>query len=132
MVTRRLLHIPYAAYIRAGAKPPLPGDGAGAALVLMDTAFGGMPDVGWIGRVLPNARIAARSNSRDVQARLCALGVGIAVLPRPLGDATEGIEPIDLGGAPPGRDTFLGYHRDMRRLTRLRALLDLILERLSN
>jgi len=37
-----------------------------------------------------------------------------------------------IGIAPPGRDTFVGYHRDLKRLARLRALLDLVIERLAN
>lgn len=73
-----------------------------------------------------------RSNNREVQAELCRQGAGLAVLPRPLGDRMGGIIPVDLGDAPPGRDTYLGYHRDLRRLTRLRAMLDLVIARLAN
>lgn len=132
VVSRRLLHISYGVYCRAGAPHPASGDGSGSRLVLMDTAFGGMPDVAWIEAKLPNATVINRSNNREVQARLCAAGVGIAVLPRPLGDSTEGLELIDLGEPPPGRDTWVGYHRDMRRMPRLRALLDLVVERLGS
>lgn len=96
----------------------------------MDTAFAGMPDAVWLRRVLPGARVAARSNNRDVQGRLCALGVGVAVLPRPLGDGLHGVRRIDLGEPPPSRETWVGYHRDLRRLARLRALLDLVIVRL--
>jgi DNA-binding transcriptional LysR family regulator len=98
----------------------------------MDTAFAAMPDAAWLTRILPNARIVSRSNNRDVQAQMCARGVGLAVLPRPLGDAFAGLKRIDLGEDPPGRDTWIGYHRDLKRLARLRALLDLIIERLAN
>jgi hypothetical protein len=48
-----------------------------------------------------------------------------------LGDATPGIEAIDLGSEPPTRDNWLGFHRDLRRLPRLRALVDLLTERLQ-
>lgn len=130
VVSRRLMSIPYGVYAKAGTAAPI-GDGAGSAIVVMDTAFSGMPDVGWITARLPKARIAARSNNREVQARLCALGMGMAVLPRPLGDATAGIERIDLGATPPGRDTWIGYHRDLRRNGRLRALVDLAILRLA-
>jgi hypothetical protein len=51
-------------------------------------------------------------------------------LPRPLCDHIPGIVPIDMAEAPPGRDTYVGYHRDLRRLSRLRTLLDLVIERL--
>ena len=132
VVARRLMDIPYGVYVKRGADPPRMGYGRGARVITMDEAFGGMPDVAWLARVLPNAHVAARSNNRDVQARLCALGVGAAVLPRPLGDATQGIERVELGEEPPARTTWVGYHRDLKRLARLRALLDLVVEWLAN
>src|SRR5262249_9215862 len=103
------------------------GDGRGCGVVTMDEAFAGMPDVGWLAGRFPNATITVRSNSRDVQASLCAGGAGLSVLPRPLGGKVVGIRFIDLTEPPPGRDTWVGYHRDLRRLPRLRAFLDLVL-----
>jgi DNA-binding transcriptional LysR family regulator len=132
-VSKRLLRTEYAVYGREGQwENPASGDGAGARLILMDTAFGGMPDVAWLTARLPNATVAARSNSRETQARLCSLGVGLAVLPLPLGDATPGISRIDLGSPPPPRDTWLGYHRDMRRQPRLSRFVELVIKRLSD
>ena len=132
VVSRKLLRTEYAVYGRPGQWPAVAGDGRGCRLVLMDTAFGNMPDVSWMTALLPHATVAARSNSRETQARLCALGVGLAVLPRPLGDATPGIVPIDLGQAPPTRDTWLGYHRDMRRQPRLSRFVEWVVARLSD
>ncbi|MBY3178387.1 LysR family transcriptional regulator [Rhizobium leguminosarum] len=131
VISRKLIHIEYGVYISRGAPHPEAGDGAGTRLVTMDEAFGDMPDVGWLQRLLPRADIVMRSNSRDVQAALCANGAGLAVLPRPLGDSLATIELVDLGEPPPGRDTWVGYHRDLKRLARLRALLDLVIERLA-
>ncbi|MGR9433870.1 LysR family transcriptional regulator [Rhizobium leguminosarum] len=131
IISRKLIHIEYGLYISRGAQHPEAGDGTGARLITMDEAFGDMPDVGWLQRLLPRADIVMRSNSRDVQAALCANGAGLAVLPRPLGDSHAAIELVDLGEPPPGRDTWVGYHRDMKRLARLRALLDLVIERLA-
>jgi DNA-binding transcriptional LysR family regulator len=124
VVQRKLVHIDYALYAAPGIARPRAGDGAGCGLVTMDTAFGGLPDIAWLQRMLPNARIAFRSNNRDAQLQACAAGAGLAVLPRLLGDGHPGVETIDLGEAPPGRDTWIGYHRDLRRQARLRALLD--------
>lgn len=129
VIARRLVTIPYGLYAREGQHVLASPDGAGAALVVMDTAFGGMEDVRWLGEALPRATVAARSNSREVQARLCALGTGLAVLPRPLAEATPGIREVVLPSAPPSRETWLGYHSDLRRLTRLRAFVDLLVER---
>jgi DNA-binding transcriptional LysR family regulator len=133
VISRRLMHIAYGVYMKKGQfARPKAGDGRGTPLITMDIAFGGMPDATWLKRMLPNAHIVSRSNNRDVQARLCAEGAGLAVLPRPLGDSLAGVQRIDLGEPPPGRDTFVGYHRDLKRLGRLRALLDLVIERLAN
>jgi DNA-binding transcriptional LysR family regulator len=132
VVSRRLMRIRYGLFCKRGAPHPRLGDGAGYPLIVMDSAFSGMPDVGWVQRLLPNAQVASRSNSREVQASLCARGVGLAVLPLPLGDATPGIERIPIGEEPPSRDTWIGYHRDMRRLGRLRALLELVVTRLGD
>jgi DNA-binding transcriptional LysR family regulator len=131
VISRKLMHIDYALYVRKGDDHPRQGDGAGARLITMDEAFGGMPDVSWLKRVLPNATVAMRSNNRDVQATLCASGIGLAVLPRPLGDRIATIERAQMKETPPGRDTWIGYHRDLKRLARLRALLDFIIERLG-
>lgn len=131
VISRRLMHIPYALYGRKGTKAPGAGDGSGLRLVTMNTEFSDMPDAVWLKRALPNAEIAFRSNNRQVQAELCAGGGGIAVLPRPLGDRDRRLAELDIGDAPPGRDTFVGYHRDLRQLSRLRAMLDLMIEKLA-
>lgn len=124
VLQRKLMHVPYALYGAAGGAVPQAGDGAGATLLTMDTAFRGFPDAQWLRRMLPNARIAFGSNSREAQAAMCAEGLGLAVLPVPLAARTSQLQSIDLGEPPPGRDVWLGYHRDMRQSARLRALID--------
>lgn len=131
VISRKLLRMRYAVYVRKGLPWPTAGDGDGFGLVTMDAAFRDLPDAKWLREKLPRARVAIASNNRDIQARACAAGAGIAVLPVALGDNMRGLERIDLGGDPPGRDTWVGYHRDLSRLARLRALLALVLERLS-
>lgn len=124
-ISRRFMTLDYGLYIRSGTKHPEVGDGTGVTLVTMDIAFGGMPDVAWLERVLPNAHVVSRSNNRDVQARLCALGAGLAVLPVAIGDNAQGIERVSVNEQPPQRTIWVGYHRDLRRLARLRAFLDI-------
>lgn len=131
IIQRKLMRIDYALYGHVGIAPPSPGNGVGHALISMDSAFGSLPDVEWIKRMLPEARIVFGSNNRGVQARMCAEKSGLAVLPCLLGDVTPGIRRIDLGEAPPGRDVWLGYHRDLRRVARLRALLDVTIDALA-
>jgi DNA-binding transcriptional LysR family regulator len=132
VIERKLMRIDYALYGRVDLVPPSRGEGDGCTLISMDSEFGSLPDVEWVKRMLPRARIVFGSNNRGVQARMCAEGSGFAVLPCPLGDATPGIRRVDLGEAPPGRDVWLGFHRDLRRVARLRALLDATIDALAN
>jgi DNA-binding transcriptional LysR family regulator len=90
VVQRKLMHLDYALYIAAGTSHP-PTDGAGCALVTMDTALGELPDLAWLRRLLPRARTVFRSANRDAQARMCAAGAGLAVLPRLIGDRMDGL-----------------------------------------
>lgn len=131
VITRKLMHLHYAVYARTGTRRPSAGDGTGTNLIALDAGFAGVPDDSWLQAMLPKSKVVFRSNSRDVQAKMCAQGVGISVLPTLLGDGFPGLERLELGAQPPGRDTWLGYHRDLQRLSRLRALLDLVVARLA-
>jgi DNA-binding transcriptional LysR family regulator len=121
VVQRKFMHVEYALYGRIDSTPPRM-NGA-LRLISMDSAFDRLPDVLWVKRMLPRARIIFGSNNRDVQARMCEEGAGFAVLPCPLGDSKATLQRFDLGEAPPGRDVWMGYHRDLKRVARLRALL---------
>lgn len=124
IVQRRLMCVPYAVYAACEAEAPA-ADGEGAALLAMDAPGLHYPDVAWLRQRLPRARTVFATNHRGLQARLCAGGMGIAVLPRPVGEQMAGLRELDLGGLPPGREVWMGYHRDLRRMDRLRALADL-------
>lgn len=126
VIQRRLMHMDYALYTAASAPADL---GPEPRLVTMDIGFGEMPDAIWLRQQHPQAHVAFRSNNRHVQAVACAAGVGVAVLPCLLGDSHPGLRRVPLASPPPGRDVWLGYHRDLRRLPRLRALVELLIER---
>lgn len=128
LVSRRFLRLDYRLYAAAGT-PPLKPHGEGARLITMNTAFGNMPDVDWLARQLPRASVVFTSNNREVQARACVEGVGLAVLPVALARHYPQLEAIALTEPPPSRLTWLGYHQDLRRLGRLRALLDFLIEK---
>ena len=132
VVSRKLLTMPYGVYIRSGDPLPVVGDGSGSSLITMDGAFGAMPDVGWLKAHFPNATVALCSNNRDVQAQLCAYGGGIAVVPVPLAERFPTLQRVNVGEDPPSRDTWVGYHRDLRGLKRLRLLLDMVIEQIGN
>ena len=132
VIQRKLLHMDYAAYGALGLEAPKLGDGSDCTLITMDAAFADIPDTKWLRKVLPNAQIGFASNSRDAQAIQCAAGAGVAVLPCLLGDLIPTIKRLDLGDTPPGRDVYIGYHRDLRHLGRLRAFIAHVIESVGN
>ena len=99
------------------------GTGRGHRLITMDAALDGLADAQWLRGHWPDASFAVRSNSREVQASACVRGAGLAVLPRVIGDVLP-LVALDAGEPPPGREVWLGYHRDLKRLGRLRALVE--------
>lgn len=125
IVQRRLMSISYGLYGSAESARAMEDDPASVGLILMNTAQSHFPDVAWLLDRFPSSRRVFTSTSRAVQAQMCLRGMGIAVLPRPLGDATSGLQRIDLPDQPPGRDIWVGYHHDLRHMDRLRAMLDI-------
>lgn len=132
IVQRRLTTISYGLYGSAETASAIQGDPASVGLILMNTAQSHFPDVAWLLDSFPQSRQVFTSTSRAVQAQMCLRGAGVAVLPRPLGDATAGLQRIEMPDQPPGRDVWVGYHHDLRHMGRLRAMLDIADAMLSN
>lgn len=127
IVQRRLMTISYGLYASVGmASSKTEGESLG--LIIMNTAQTHYPDVLWLEQMYPLARTVFKSSSRTVQAQMCAQGLGLAVLPRSLGDTLAALRLLDVDEAPPSRDIWMGYHQDMRRMDRLRALADLAVD----
>jgi DNA-binding transcriptional LysR family regulator len=125
IVQRRLMRMSYGLYGSAETSSAVRDDPSSVGLILMNTAQAHFPDVAWLLDRFPLSRRAFTSTSRTVQAQMCLRGLGIAVLPRPLGDAISGLQRIDTPDEPPARDIWVGYHQDLRHMDRLRAMLDL-------
>jgi DNA-binding transcriptional LysR family regulator len=126
IVQRRLARLNYGVYVAADAPQPVFGDGTGFRLITHDTSTGQFPDIAWLTESFPNATPVMRSNNRNVQARMCRQGVGIAVLPRAVGQQIPGLRLLDLPSPPPSRDIWMGYHRDLKHLRRLRAFVAVV------
>ena len=126
IVQRRLIRLAYGAYVAVDSPEPVYGDGTGFRLITHDTSTGPFPDISWLTKSFPNARPILRSNNRNVQGRMCSQGIGICVLPQVVGNQMATLRRLDLPVEPPSRDIWMGYHRDMRRLQRLRAFIAMV------
>ena len=132
VVRRKLAHVGFGLYAapsylaRHGPAALDDRGGAGHALVtLVDAEGGPFPDSAWLMKLAPKARVVARTSSRDAQAALAAAGAGLTTVPRRLGDTLAGLRLV-ARPAPPGRDLWLGVHRDTRTTPRVRTLVDFL------
>lgn len=125
IVQRRLMRISYGVYGSMATAQALGDDPASVGVILMNTAQSHFPDVAWVLERFPRCRRAFTSTNRSVQAQMCVRDMGIAVLPRALGDAVPGLQRIHAPDQPPTRDIWVGYHQDLRHMDRLRAMLDI-------
>jgi DNA-binding transcriptional LysR family regulator len=106
---------------------------AGHALIAMSESLTQIPDLDWLARCASEARVAARTNGRAPMATMAQSGLGVACLPRFVGDATPGLRRL-RAPLPPERALFLGAHRDARNTPRVRATIAFLtsaLERLK-
>lgn len=125
IVQRRLMTISYGLYGTPETAQTIHHDPASVGLILMNTAQSHFPDVTWLLDRFPRSRRVFTSTSRAVQAQMCLRGMGVAVLPRPLGDAVSGLQRIQTEDQLPSREIWVGYHQDLRHMDRLRAMLDI-------
>ncbi|MET0792753.1 MAG: LysR family transcriptional regulator [Polyangiaceae bacterium] len=122
------------AYLGRHGAPDFARHCAGHTLIAMSEALVHVPDVGWLSAFATQARVAVRTNGRAPMATMAQSGLGMACLPRFVGDATPGLRLLRTPLAAPERALFLGTHRDARSIPRVRktiAFLTGALERLK-
>ena len=94
----------------------------------MSTTLLKVPDVEWIPQIAGQARVAIRTNGREPMATMAAAGIGMACLPRFIGDATPGLRLLPAPPPAPERQLYLGVHRDARAVPRVKASVSFLLE----
>jgi DNA-binding transcriptional LysR family regulator len=76
----------------------------------------------WLGQTLPEAKPSVKTNGRDAMVTLAESGVGLACLPRIVGDASPSLRRLESLPPPPTPTLWLGLHRDSRQTPRVRAV----------
>jgi len=77
----------------------------------------------WIARNVPAARVAARVNSMHIAALAAAGGLGLAVLPRAVGDTMGELTRVSTR-PPTTSAVWLLTHADLKGAARVRAFMD--------
>jgi DNA-binding transcriptional LysR family regulator len=108
-------------YLAEQGVPDFAQRAEGHRLIALSEALGKMPESEWLPPLTAGARVVARTNGREPMARMAAAGIGMACLPRFLGDATPGLRFLATPAPGPQRKLWLGAHRDARSVPRLKA-----------
>ena len=114
------------AYLARHGAPDFSRGAEGHVLIAMTDEMKTIVDVDWLPRLLSRARVAVRTNGREPMARMAAAGVGIACLPRVLGDATANLSLLPTPEPHPRRKLWLGVHRAARSTPRIRVTLEFL------
>lgn len=93
----------------------------GHCLIAMSKSLNKVPDLEWLPALTFAARVVLRTNGREPMATLAKAGLGMACLPRLIGDRTPGLRLLRPPSPAPERVLWLGVHRDARKVPRIRA-----------
>lgn len=93
----------------------------GHRLIAMSETMTKIPDVDWLPGLSANARVVTRTNGREPMVTMAAAGIGMACLPRFLGDRAPNLRLLATPSPGPERQLWLGCHRDVRAIPRVKA-----------
>lgn len=122
-VVRRLGALRFALYAApaVAALPPVQW-----TFVAYDAALDHVPQQRWLAAYAGTRPIAFRTSDLFGQMVAARSGLGVAALPRFLGDAEPGLVVVDPERAPAPRTVWLVAHADLRRAAPVRATSDFI------
>jgi DNA-binding transcriptional LysR family regulator len=119
-------------YLAVHGAPDFSNGCAGQRLVAMSETLRKIPDLEWLPPIAARAHVAVRCNGREPMVTLAIAGVGMACLPRFLGDRAPGLRLLPTPTPAPLRTLWLCVHRDTLRLPRIKATLSFLKETLSH
>jgi len=96
------------------------------AFIAYDDSMDDAPQQKWLQAMAADKEIVLRSNDLENQAAAARTGVGLAVLPRFLGDTDPRLTRYDVTPPPPSRDVWLVVHRDIRQAPLVRAVMEFL------
>ena len=102
--------------------------GEEAAFVGYDEESDFIAEAAWLARQHGSRRFSFRTNSQSAQAAAARAGFGIALLPRYVAAGDPGLVEISSRERLPERDVWLLTRRDLKRVPRVKAVADYLVE----
>lgn len=130
MIARKVADVAYGAYGTIAWSRRIAA-GETAELIGFDEQNADVPEAIWVAQTFPSARLRMRLGSHFSQASACALGAGVAVLPRYIARLHAGLLEIDVGKAPPQRALWLLTRSDVKTAPQIRAATDFLVQAFS-
>ena len=115
-------------YLARQGVPEFGAAAQGHRLIGMTEQIGNIADLEWLPPLIGSARVVVRTNGRGAMATMAAAGIGIACLPRFVGDAHPALRLLATPRSRPRRQLWLGVHRSARAVPRVKAVGDFITE----
>ncbi len=116
-------------YLRSHGVPDWEGGAVGHSIILAESDLMTLQEMQWFSAQANAADVVLRSNDHHFQLAAVQAGVGIACLPRYLGDSTNLVR-LPPPERPPERDLWLATHADLRNIPRIRAFTDFLAQAL--
>jgi DNA-binding transcriptional LysR family regulator len=132
-VVRRAAEMAVAAYaapdyLSARGQPDFAQGAPGHARITFPEGLDAMPEARWLARMTQAGEVAFTSNSRDAQMQAAIGGMGIAAVPRFMGDEAPGLVRLATPEPAPLRGIWIGVHADTRHTPRIRAVVEALHE----
>ncbi len=96
--------------------------------VSWDDTWADLPMAKWLHAAFRGKPPALAVNSLQAQYAAVRAGLGVGLLPRFIGDRDPALRRIESAAAPPSRELWLVYHRDLKASRRVLAMRDFLVE----
>lgn len=131
LVGRKVGAMPWGVYARKGSRlAAVDPTGPDALYIGFAPPMEEIEAAVWIARHIPQARVVARVNSMHVAAVSAAAGLGLAVVPRVVGDSLPELQRVAIE-VPSTNALWLLTHADLKGAARVRAFMDYVWTQLA-
>ncbi|HXP96020.1 MAG TPA: LysR substrate-binding domain-containing protein, partial [Telmatospirillum sp.] len=130
LIARKVGEMPFALYAAVGYAEQT--DPRNWEFIAHDDIPQELPQQRWLEDAMSGRPVIFRANDVASLAAAARAGMGVALLPHFLGDGDKALSRLPDTGAMPCRDIWMVVHDDLRRAPRIRAVMDMLIEIISD